>query len=132
MVVSVAKRLVPSAVRRNTVKRIAREAWRAAVIGAGSGAQRSLDLPGGAGRANTGGLVCLVRLKRYPGAVVKAKAGVGVKAESVKAKLNANTGKPVAVTPPGFATVKRHLRADADRLFAAFLQHHARAAGQKR
>ena len=49
MVISVAKRVVPSAVRRNTVKRIVREAWRAA---------RGAD--------SLAGRACLVRLKRYP------------------------------------------------------------------
>src|SRR5690606_5482317 len=39
LLISVAKRLVRSAVRRNTVKRIVREAWRAA-NGEGSGAGR--------------------------------------------------------------------------------------------
>ena len=37
VVISVAKRLVPSAVRRNTVKRIVRESWRAALREAGRG-----------------------------------------------------------------------------------------------
>lgn len=86
ILISVAKRLVPSAVRRNTVKRIVREAWRAALR----------DQPV---RASMREAVqqevqeCLIRLKRYPG----------------------------APTEPGLATIKRSLRADADQLFATYL-----------
>ncbi|MBA3477225.1 MAG: ribonuclease P protein component [Lautropia sp.] len=90
ILISVAKRLVPSAVRRNTVKRIVREAWRAALR----------DQPV---RASMQEAVqqdvqqevqeCLIRLKRYPG----------------------------ARTEPGLATIKRSLRADADQLFATYL-----------
>ena len=53
--------------------------------------------------------VCLVRLKRYPGAVVKPKA---------KTHPRDTVGAPA----PGFTAVRQRLRADADRLFAAFLQ----------
>ena len=81
VVISVPKRVVPLAVRRNTVKRIVRESWRAA-----GGAES------GPGRA------CLVRLKRYP------------------------TLQPTVQPIPGFLAIKRQLRADVDRLFAALLQ----------
>jgi len=128
IVISVAKRLVPSAVRRNTVKRIVREAWRAAIridvpgelkrdtndgtTGSAAcpateaGAQAGAEAPAVSNR------VCLVRLKRYPGAVVKPKT---------KAHPRDTVGAPA----PGFTAVRQRLRADADRLFATFLQGRA-------
>lgn len=112
LLISVAKRLVKSAVRRNTVKRIVREAWRAATDN-GSAQQRSQadghpaggqrddgrrELPARAAGGTLAGQplrrTCLVRLKRSPWAG----------AESV----------------PSFAMIKRSLRQDADQLFATW------------
>lgn len=110
LVISVAKRLVASAVRRNTVKRIVREAWRAAVQGT----------PEARCRLGGGGTY-LVRLKRYPGSA--AKAGKAVR--SGGSAGSARSMKPDVVAEssrlPGLATIKRQLRADADSLFAALL-----------
>lgn len=125
IVISVAKRLVPSAVRRNTVKRIVREAWRAA-SGPGSessqqGAQDSSapatfqEMP--AGPAATGpSRVCLVRLKRYPGKDLKA-----VKNKARKASHPAGPGKSAGAAVVGLTAIKRSLRADVDHLIAAFV-----------
>lgn len=135
IVISVAKRLVPSAVRRNTVKRIVRQAWRAALgddgrtrfesvcgttfVSAGkqasdgtSGSDRKAEQESAPTRSVGPVRVCLVRLKRYPGTVVKSKS-------------RAKAGEAADATPPGLAAIKRELRADADRLFAAFLQARA-------
>ena len=101
LVISVAKRLVPSAVRRNTVKRVVREAWRAAVQG-------NPEAP----RRLRGGGTYLVRLKRFPGSAPKA----GKSAKSTKL-----TAAPEASRLPGFATIKRQLRADIDSLFTELL-----------
>ena len=121
LLISVAKRLVKSAVRRNTVKRIVREAWRAATDkgiakqrsqadGLPAGDQRHDDgtLPAGVVRDAVDGAVavaapaprrtCLVRLRRSPWA------------ESV------SESEP----SPGFTMIKRSLRRDADQLFAAY------------
>lgn len=130
VLISVAKRLVPSAVRRNTVKRIVREAWRAAgryPVGTGFDIGHSPQSPqspqstqgtsSGSARQNVQSVqgirrspavdgkalsrVCLVRLKRYPGMRVKSGAAL----------------------PPGTgeAAIRRSLRVDADQLFATFL-----------
>ena len=110
LVISVAKRLVASAVRRNTVKRIVREAWRAAVQGTPEAPRRL-----------RGGGTYLVRLKRYPGSA--AKAGKGTR--SVRSGGSARSVKPDAAAEssrlPGLAAIKRQLRAEADALFAALL-----------
>ena len=91
--ISVPKRLVPSAVRRNTVKRIVREAWRAATH---VNDDRNY----------------LVRLRQYPGGR-RPKGGV-------RARARADAAKPGAEPAPamGLTAVKRLLRADADQVFA--------------
>ncbi len=91
--ISVAKRLVPSAVRRNTVKRIVREAWRA-------GIHLNDDR------------IFLVRLRQYPGGR-RPKGGA-------RARQRVDLAKPGATPAPtmGLAAVKRLLRADADRVIA--------------
>lgn len=123
IVISVAKRLVPSAVRRNTVKRIVREAWRAASGGASESSQQGAesssapasvqDSPAGRVAADQP-RVCLVRLKRYPGKDLKE---VKKKAVPVKAAGAATIG---------LTAIKRSLRSDADQLFAAFQSGRAR------
>jgi Ribonuclease P len=109
LLISVAKRLVRSAVRRNTVKRIVREAWRAAADkgiakrrsqadgqptgGQGDdGGDSSAGAVGGPVAARTLRGTCLVRLKRSPW-----------------------TGSDPR---PSFSMIKRSLRQDADQLFA--------------
>ena len=111
VLISVAKRLVPLAVRRNTVKRIVREAWRAALrnvastevpgwqsseqeTSSGSARQSShsnqgRERSGPHAQGGTLSRACLVRLKRYPG--------------------------------NDLTKTRRVLRADVDDLFAAFL-----------
>jgi hypothetical protein len=111
ILISVAKRLVPLAVRRNTVKRVVREAWRAAVRNAASlevtdrqpseqetssgSATHSLqseqanERSGLVAHREMRSRVCLVRLKRHPGS--------------------------------DLTKTRRVLRADVDALFAAFL-----------
>jgi hypothetical protein len=132
IVVSVAKRLVPSAVRRNTVKRIVREAWRLAgrpgSESSQQGAQDSSapasvqDLP--AGSAATGPTrVCLVRLKRYPGKDLKAVKKKARKA--TKARPPAAPGTSAGAAVLGLTAIKRSLRSDVDQLFAAFLSGRA-------
>jgi len=155
ILISVAKRLVPSAVRRNTVKRIVREAWRAAVLNAasmelpteqslaqetnrGSARQSSHGMQGKerSGRqaqGETTSRACLVRLKRFPGSDPKA----GTRNRTNAAGTTGTTGtsgarKPAAskagATPPmksGIAATRRLLRADVDGLFAAFLAERA-------
>ena len=129
LLISVAKRLVRSAVRRNTVKRIVREAWRAAASASGNGrgnqdpTPRGTDIAqqgsqeGGQGEDGTVGgrspavvgavavpsppRTCLVRLRRYPGVGADPK--------------------------PSLAMIKRSLRRDADQLFAMFLDGSATA-----
>ena len=128
VLISVAKRLVPSAVRRNTVKRVVREAWRAAIRKAeptGRISHESTQPTTTSGSAHHTGRVqqqtgsagdgakplrsCLVRLKRYPGVPVKTRSA-------------ATSGTAVAANAKlGLAMIKRCLRADIDKLFAAFL-----------
>jgi hypothetical protein len=150
VLISVAKRLVPSAVRRNTVKRIVREAWRAALRdavprdfdigrsaqGKSSGSARQTEQSGQsaqgvqdlrrpvAANGKASCTVCLVRLKRYPGADVKS--GPGSRRASSKAAA-ASPGTSKAAPIAGAAAIRRSLRSDADRLFAAFLSHPVRA-----
>jgi hypothetical protein len=142
VLISVAKRLVPSAVRRNTVKRIVREAWRAAgkvpvgmgfdigqstqATSSGSARENEQSMQGIRRPATIGGRadggkangrealsrVCLVRLKRYPGGPVKSGPGVSPKT--------------------GAAAIRRSLRADADRLFASFLTRQTPEAANRR
>lgn len=143
VLISVAKRLVPSAVRRNTVKRIVREAWRAAVRNAasmevpdGQPAARETssgsaiqDLKSVQGKERSGlephgetsSRVCLVRLKRYPGSDLKTEAG---RTGAGKAGARQTGARQPGAAPPvksGIATTRRILRADVDALFAAFM-----------
>ena len=132
VLISVAKRLVPSAVRRNTVKRIVREAWRAAgrhLPGTRFDiSQPTQETSSGSARQNVQSVqgirqtpavadkalsrVCLVRLKRYPGVNVKSGAGVTVRT--------------------GEAAIRRSLRADADGLFASFLSRRVTGNARRR
>jgi hypothetical protein len=129
LLISVAKRLVRSAVRRNTVKRIVREAWRAATGASRNGGGNQHPTPRGTDIAEQGSQegaqgqdgrvgrrshavaaaasvpsasrTCLVRLRRYPDLGADPK--------------------------PSFAMIKRGLRRDADQLFARFLDGSATA-----
>lgn len=105
VLISVAKRLVPSAVRRNTVKRIVREAWRAAL--------RDQPIrPSMQQAVQQEGQECLIRLKRYP----------GTRTEAGRVRRSDGATPPHSLPQPqGLATIKRSLRADADQLFATYL-----------
>jgi hypothetical protein len=119
MVISVAKRVVPSAVRRNTVKRIVREAWRASL--------RAQP----AGRPGNNGL--LIRLKTYPGRGRrpspggKARPDLNTRGDGTKAmqrsmKVSVYSDSQVQSAEISLAAVKRLLRADADQLIGAALK----------
>lgn len=99
VMISVAKRLVPSAVRRNTVKRIVREAWRAATS------------------SDTHDRTFLVRLRQYPGGR-RPRGGVRIP--------SAGPAGPAPAPVMGVTAVKRALRADADRLFAGLARKQGR------
>ncbi|MDO5102573.1 MAG: ribonuclease P protein component [Lautropia sp.] len=97
----VPKRLVRSAVKRNTVKRVLREAWRAACL------------------AQTG-LVWRFNLKAHPGGAVLAKSQ-HARAQLRKASARASGARPVEfplAAAQGFARHKQQLRAEADALLA--------------
>ena len=99
--ISVPKRLVRAAVRRNTVKRVAREAWRSAPV-------ELLDC----------GRSWRLRLKAHPMGSLAAKsqhARAQMRAQVRRQPGAAGSGVPV---PPGFAVIKRQLRAELDRLLA--------------
>jgi hypothetical protein len=99
--ISVPKRLVRAAVRRNTVKRVAREAWRSAPV-------ELLDC----------GRSWRLRLKAHPMGSLAAKsqhARAQMRAQARRQPGAAGSGVP---EPPGFAVIKRQLRAELDRLLA--------------
>ena len=99
--ISVPKRLVRAAVRRNTVKRVSREAWRAAPV-------ELLDC----------GRSWRLRLKAHPMGSLAAKsqhARAQMRAQARRQPGAAGSGVP---EPPGFAVIKRQLRAELDRLLA--------------
>ena len=99
--ISVPKRLVRAAVRRNTVKRVAREAWRSAPV-------ELLDC----------GRSWRLRLKAHPMGSLAAKsqhARAQMRAQARRQPGTAGSGIPDS---PGFAVIKRQLRAELDRLLA--------------
>ena len=99
--ISVPKRLVRAAVRRNTVKRVAREAWRSAPV-------ELLDC----------GRSWRLRLKAHPMGSLAAKsqhARAQMRAQARRQTGTAGSGIPDS---PGFAVIKRQLRAELDRLLA--------------
>jgi hypothetical protein len=121
LLISVAKRLVKSAVRRNTVKRIVREAWRAANKGISGGRHGPSEAIG------QGTDESIARQVIQPG-------------EHREHGNAGGPGRPGAATPrdrspsrtclvrlkqypsaPSLAMIKRFLRKDADELFATFL-----------
>lgn len=109
VLISVAKRLVPSAVRRNTVKRIVRESWRAAL--------KNQPVTPSMQQAVQDVQECLIRLKRYPGARIKP---VGARRQGTGAAKAQPQAEPQP--PPGLGLLKGRLRADADQLFATYLR----------
>ncbi|MGE0798537.1 MAG: ribonuclease P protein component [Lautropia sp.] len=144
MVISVAKRLVPSAVRRNTVKRIVREAWRAS-----RQARPATDASGaGAPAAGSGKLGSerglLMRLKAFPGRGKRLPPGRRPGPDAVAAnegrsamrrsKNVSGHSSTIGQTPsePSLAIVKRLLRADADRLFGEALRSPRHSPGGRR
>ena len=98
--ISVAKRLVPSAVRRNTVKRIVREAWRAATHVKDD-------------------RIYLVRLRQYPGGR-RPKGGA-----RARQRADAANSGPTPAPAMGLTAVKGLLRADADRVIAGLQSRRA-------
>ena len=99
--ISVPKRLVRAAVRRNTVKRVAREAWRSAPVAL-------LDC----------GRSWRLRLKAHPMGALAAKsqhARAQMRAQARRQPGTVGSGIPAS---PGFAVIKRQLRAELDRLLA--------------
>ena len=99
--ISVPKRLVRAAVRRNTVKRVAREAWRSAPVAL-------LDC----------GRSWRLRLKAHPMGSLAAKsqhARAQMRAQARRQPGTVGSGIPAS---PGFAVIKRQLRAELDRLLA--------------
>ena len=146
LLISVAKRLVRSAVRRNTVKRIVREAWRAATrerSGAGRGNRQSSprgtgkgiaheDLQGSGQQGNGDGdddHVVADALPRGPARIptapvclvrLKRYPGSGGTGPAVARGPSSGAGGAVG-TKSGLAMIKRSLRKDADELIAMFL-----------
>jgi hypothetical protein len=127
LLISVAKRVVRSAVRRNTVKRIVREAWRSATLDAlDRGNQFSTSTPRGTDkgiaeqRTQAGGQHGEGTADRPTGA---GAANVAARATSrtclVRLKRFPGAGAEPA---PSLAVIKRSLRKDADGLFAAYLR----------
>ncbi|MDO4904010.1 MAG: ribonuclease P protein component [Lautropia sp.] len=113
--ISVPKRLVRAAVRRNTVKRVLREAWRAACVA---------SFP-------TAGRVWRFQLKAHPagGLVAKsqyARAQMRMAARRAAGRaasmpVGMSARQPVEfidLSSSGFAASKRQLRAEADALLA--------------
>ena len=125
LLISVAKRLVPLAVRRNLVKRIVREAWRAAVRNAASmkapgrqsseqetssgSARQSLQSEQGKNRSGLGthgetARVCLVRLKRNPGSdLTKARRILRADVDDLFAVFLSKPASSERSRPPGFS-----------------------------
>ncbi|MDO4232541.1 MAG: ribonuclease P protein component [Lautropia sp.] len=114
--VSVAKRLVRSAVRRNTVKRIVREAWRQFLVQAASGAEslaQTAQGEKGMQVAQVGGHGWRVRLKAHPWGTHAAKSQF---ARAALRRQALKSGKSPVGVLPGFGETKRQLRADIDSL----------------
>lgn len=99
--ISVPKRLVRAAVRRNTVKRVAREAWRAAPV-------ELLDC----------GRSWRLRLKAHPMGSLAAKSQHARAQMRAQARRQPGAADSGVSEPPGFAVIKRQLRAELDRLLA--------------
>ena len=99
--ISVPKRLVRAAVRRNTVKRVAREAWRSAPV-------ELLDC----------GRSWRLRLKAHPMGSLAAKSQHARAQMRAQARRQPGAAGPGVPEPPGFAVIKRQLRAELDRLLA--------------
>ena len=110
MVISVPKRLLRLAVRRNTVKRIARESWRHAAA-----ADRARLQPPGI-------LVRLIRVPTAPADGVGGDAPSGSRA----GRRAARTAGPVVQALP-LATFKRLLRLDLDAIWAGRFRPTSRA-----
>ena len=99
--ISVPKRLVRAAVRRNTVKRVAREAWRSAPV-------ELLDC----------GRSWRLRLKAHPMGSLAAKSQHARAQMRAQARRQPGTVGSDIPASPGFAVIKRQLRAELDRLLA--------------
>ena len=120
LVISVAKRIVKSAVRRNTVRRVVRESWR----------ESWRVLLADPAMADAPPRQWLMRLRAHPVAKTpkatkprKDRKDHGEAKPLAAGSLGGSVGvaRANAVTP-GFAAVKRLLRADADRLFSQALR----------
>jgi hypothetical protein len=121
LLISVAKRLVKSAVRRNTVKRIVREAWRAATDECIAKQRSQADgQPAGGQRHDDGALPAAVVGNAVGSAV--ADPALGRPTRPVRTCLVRLKRSPWAESDPSpsFTMIKRNLRRDADRLFATY------------
>lgn len=98
--ISVPKRLVRAAVRRNTVKRVLREAWRH-----------------GPDVLHESGRVWRFRLKAHPDGALVAKS------QHARAQLRLQRAGQTDMPTLGFRSVKRQLRDEADRLLAQAVRH---------
>lgn len=99
--ISVPKRLVRAAVRRNTVKRVAREAWRSAP-----------------GELLDSGRSWRLRLKAHPMGPLAAKSQHARAQMRAQARQQSGAAGSGVSASPGFAVIKRQLRAELDRLLA--------------
>lgn len=116
MQVSVAKRLVRSAVRRNTVKRIVREAWRQFMAQTASRTDPlapQAEAVQGSHAALLAGQGWRVRLKAHPWGAQAAKSQF---ARAAQRRQALKSGKSPVDALPGFRETKRQLRADIDSL----------------
>jgi hypothetical protein len=125
LLISVAKRMVRSAVRRNTVKRIVREAWRAATRDSlDRGNQyctpRGTDKDIAEQRTQAGGQRSDGKADQATGAVAATIASRAISRPFlVRLKRFPGAGAEPA---PSLAVIKRSLRKDVDGLFAAYLR----------
>jgi hypothetical protein len=126
----VAKRLVKSAVRRNTVKRIVREAWRAANKGISGGRH------GGSGAIRQGTDESIARQVIQPGGHREHGSAGGPGRSGSETPGERSPGRTCLVRlkqyppAPSSAMIKRVLRKDADELFATFLAAPSRPYGR--
>ncbi|MDO4682016.1 MAG: ribonuclease P protein component [Lautropia sp.] len=146
--ISVPKRLVRSAVSRNTVKRVLREAWRAAclqpsntlkaeAIVSGSGSSATASSPPTASPLACPDRIWRFTLKAHPGGNLLAKsqhARARMRLAARKVPVSGSRGQAVEsplLLAGAFAHHKRVLRAEADALLADALRKLVRPVGDR-